>query len=82
MFPVSDNVGKFSIRDAPDWTLLLSYEGFKVSVRYQFSCGLLGSILATFNCIRIVAILISGIRSRDMTLALAFLKSLTLKMGV
>ncbi len=77
---MSDNVGKSTIIDASDWSLLLAYEEFKVSIRSPFSCGLLMSILATCNWV--VALLISGIRSRDTILVLAFLKSWTPKMEV
>ncbi len=80
MFPVSGDVGKSSIIDASDCSLLLAYKEFEVSIRCRFSCGLLMSILATCNWV--VAILISGIRSSDTISALAFLKSWTPKMGV
>ena len=80
MFPVSGDVGKFSISDASNWKLLLAHEGCNFSVGYEFSGWLLRSLLAPLYWV--VAILISGIRSRDTALSLAFLKSLTPKMGV
>ncbi len=81
MFPVSGDVGKSSIIGVSDWSLLLAYKlEFEVSIRCRFSCGLLMSILATYNWV--VAILISDIRSRDTIMALAFLKSCTPKIRV
>jgi hypothetical protein len=50
--PVSDDVGKSSTSDAHNWKLLLAYEGFEFSVRYQFSDWLLRSFFNNFQLCR------------------------------